>query len=65
MPPYSLWMLEYSRCQAQPLGCIFYGEWSGRTRPFSYSYVYIEGARARVMRRRLARQSQDVPVAAH
>ncbi|GAA1281821.1 N-acyl homoserine lactonase family protein [Pseudonocardia aurantiaca] len=42
--PYSLWMLEYSRCPAQPLGCIFYGEWSGRTRPFSYSYVYIEGA---------------------
>jgi HAE1 family hydrophobic/amphiphilic exporter-1 len=28
-------------------------------------YVYIEGARARVMRRRMARESQEVPVPAH
>jgi len=28
-------------------------------------YVYIEGARARLMRRRLAREHQEVPVVAH
>jgi len=36
-------MLEYSHCPTQPLGCIFYGSWNSGTRPFAYSYVYIEG----------------------
>ena len=40
---YSMWMLEYSHCLAQPMGCIFYGQWNAGTRMFAYSYVYIEG----------------------
>jgi glyoxylase-like metal-dependent hydrolase (beta-lactamase superfamily II) len=40
---YSMWMLEYSHCLTQPMGCIFYGAWNAGTRAFSYSYVYIEG----------------------
>jgi len=46
---YSMWMLEYSRCLAQPMGCIFYGAWNAGTRPFSYSYVYIEGDGHRIL----------------
>lgn len=42
MVHYSMWMLEYSRCPAQPLGCVFYGQWNAGTRPFSYSYTYLE-----------------------
>jgi N-acyl homoserine lactone hydrolase len=49
MPSYSLWMVEYGHCHAQPLGCIFYGEWSGRTREFAYSYVYVEGAGHKIL----------------
>ncbi len=45
----SLWMLEYGRCVAQPLGCIFYGAWNLGGRPFSYSYVYIEADRHRIL----------------
>jgi len=40
---YSIWMLEYSHCLTQPMGCIFYGQWNAGTRPFPYSYVYVEG----------------------
>ena len=40
---FSMWMLEYSHCLTQPMGCIFYGAWNAGTRPFAYSYVYIEG----------------------
>lgn len=43
MMSYSMWMLEYSRCLEQPMGCIFYGQWNAGTRVFAYSYVYIEG----------------------
>lgn len=46
---YSMWMLEYSRCLAQPVGCIFYGAWNAGTRPFSYSYVYIESEGHRIL----------------
>jgi hypothetical protein len=38
-----MWMLEYTHCLAQPMGCIFYGEWNAGSRMFAYSYVYIEG----------------------
>jgi N-acyl homoserine lactone hydrolase len=40
---YSIWMMEYAHCLAHPVGCIFYGAWNHGTRPFSYSYVYVEG----------------------
>ncbi|PKQ19147.1 MAG: N-acyl homoserine lactonase family protein [Actinobacteria bacterium HGW-Actinobacteria-8] len=40
---FSIWMLEYSHCLTQPMGCIFYGHWNEGTRPFPYSYVYVEG----------------------
>jgi N-acyl homoserine lactone hydrolase len=40
---FSMWMLEYSHCLTQPMGCIFYGAWNAGVRPFAYSYVYIEG----------------------
>lgn len=43
MTSYSMWMLEYSHCLAQPMGCIFYGQWNAGTRKFAYSYVYLEG----------------------
>lgn len=43
MSSYSMWMLEYSHCFAQPLGCIFYGQWNAGSRMFAYSYVYLEG----------------------
>lgn len=43
MTDYSIWMLEYSHCLTQPMGCIFYGQWNAGTRPFPYSYVYVEG----------------------
>lgn len=43
MKSYSMWMLEYTHCLAQPMGCIFYGEWNAGSRMFAYSYVYIEG----------------------
>ncbi|SDL13747.1 N-acyl homoserine lactonase family protein [Tessaracoccus oleiagri] len=43
MADYSIWMLEYSHCLTQPMGCIFYGQWNAGTRPFPYSYVYVEG----------------------
>ena len=43
MTAYSMWMLEYTHCLTQPVGCIFYGEWNKGTRLFAYSYVYIEG----------------------
>ena len=43
MAEYSMWMLEYTHCHEQPLGCIFYGEWNQGGRLFAYSYVYIEG----------------------
>lgn len=48
-PGPSLWMLEYGRCDAQPVGCLFYGAWNAGTRPFSYSYVYLETAGHRVL----------------
>lgn len=43
MSTYSMWMLEYSHSTAQPMGCIFYGQWNAGTRMFAYSYVYLEG----------------------
>lgn len=46
---WSLWMLEYSHCPTQPVGCLFYGAWNAGTRPFSYSYVYLEGEGHRVL----------------
>lgn len=46
---YSMWMLEYSHCLAQPMGCIFYGKWNAGTRMFAYSYVYIEGEGHRIL----------------
>ena len=45
----SMWMLEYGRCEAQPVGCLFYGAWNAGTRPFSYGYVYLEVAGHRVL----------------
>ena len=49
MTSYSLWMLEYSHCLAQPLGCVFYGEWNAGTRLFAYSYAYVEGGGHRIL----------------
>lgn len=49
MPNYSLWMLEYARCLAQPVGCILYGQWNAGTREFAYSYVYLEGEGHRIL----------------
>lgn len=49
MADYSLWMLEYSHCLTQPMGCIFYGQWNAGTRPFPYSYVYVEGGGHRIL----------------
>lgn len=49
MTSYSIWMLEYSHCLAQPLGCIFYGRWNAGTRMFAYSYAYIEGGGRRIL----------------
>lgn len=43
MASYSMWMMEYAHCLAQPMGCIFYGQWNAGTRMFAYSYVYLEG----------------------
>lgn len=43
MTSYSMWMMEYSHCFTQPVGCIFYGAWNAGTRMFAYSYVYLEG----------------------
>lgn len=44
-----MWMLEYTHCPVQPLGCVFYGEWSEMTREFAYSYVYIEGENSKIL----------------
>lgn len=49
MADYSIWMLEYSHCLTQPMGCIFYGQWNAGTRPFPYSYVYVEGEGHRIL----------------
>lgn len=49
MADYSVWMLEYSHCLTQPMGCIFYGQWNAGTRPFPYSYVYLEGEGHRIL----------------
>ena len=49
MSAYSMWMLEYAHCLAHPVGCIFYGEWNAGTRPFSYSYAYIEGGGHKIL----------------
>lgn len=49
MADYSIWMLEYSHCPTQPMGCIFYGQWNTGTRPFPYSYVYVEGEGRRIL----------------
>ena len=49
MADYSIWMLEYSHCLTQPMGCIFYGQWNAGTRPFPYSYVYVEGAGHKIL----------------
>lgn len=43
MADWSIWMLEYAHCLRQPVGCILYGAWNAGTRPFPYSYVYLEG----------------------
>jgi N-acyl homoserine lactone hydrolase len=49
MTSYSIWMLEYSHCLAQPMGCIFYGQWNAGTRMFAYSYAYIEGGGHKIL----------------
>lgn len=49
MSDYSIWMLEYSHCLTQPMGCIFYGQWNAGTRPFPYSYVYVEGEGQKIL----------------
>ncbi|MDQ1606094.1 MAG: hypothetical protein QOJ18_461 [Microbacteriaceae bacterium] len=49
MTSYSLWMLEYSHCLAQPMGCIFYGQWNAGSRMFAYSYAYIEGGGHKIL----------------
>lgn len=49
MSGYSMWMLEYTHCLNQPMGCIFYGAWNSGGRMFAYSYVYIEGAGHKIL----------------
>jgi glyoxylase-like metal-dependent hydrolase (beta-lactamase superfamily II) len=49
MTDYSIWMLEYSHCLAQPVGCILYGQWNAGTRMFAYSYAYIEGGGHKIL----------------
>lgn len=49
MTDYSIWMLEYAHCAAQPVGAILYGQWNAGTRAFPYSYVHVEGGGHRVM----------------
>ncbi|HEY8588246.1 MAG TPA: N-acyl homoserine lactonase family protein [Naasia sp.] len=49
MTSYSIWMLEYSHCLAQPLGCIFYGSWNSGSRMFAYGYAYIEGGGHKIL----------------
>ncbi|MCU1569753.1 MAG: N-acyl homoserine lactonase family protein [Naasia sp.] len=49
MTSYSIWMLEYSHCMAQPMGCIFYGQWNAGSRMFAYGYAYLEGGGHRIL----------------
>jgi N-acyl homoserine lactone hydrolase len=43
MAEWSIRMLEYAHCPAQPVGVTRFGAFNEGTEPFSYSYVYLRG----------------------
>ena len=43
MPDWSMWMLEYARCDVQPVARVLYGTGYGKQVYFPFSYTLLEG----------------------